>query len=65
MPLFHTLWTFLEGHRGEMFCTACLQTTKRIDRTVMEAEGRGAQRRHDRCAACGKVRLVCGIHDCS
>jgi hypothetical protein len=59
------LWQFLEGHRGELVCTQCLAAvlgaTGRIDRAVMEAEGRGAQRRYGQCSMCGKDRLVCGL----
>jgi hypothetical protein len=59
------LWVFLQGHRGHLFCSRCLGTaigaTTRIDRAVMDAEGRGAQRRYDRCSACGRERLVCGL----
>lgn len=60
-----TLWGFLEVRRGEMFCTACVASaigaTQRVDRVVIAAEGRGALRRHGRCAACGKDRLLCGL----
>jgi hypothetical protein len=59
------LWLFLRNHRGRAFCTRCLATaigaTARIDRAVMDAEGRGAQRRYDRCSTCGRDRLVCGL----
>lgn len=59
------LWRFLEEHRGRMFCTACLVAalgaTRRIDRLVLAAEGRGALRRHEHCSVCGKDRLVCGL----
>jgi hypothetical protein len=66
-PANHTdaLWLFLRNHRGRAFCTRCLATaigaTARIDRAVMDAEGRGAQRRYDRCSTCGRDRLVCGL----
>jgi hypothetical protein len=60
-----SLWRFLAEHRGEMFCTQCLAkallTTRRIDRVVLAAEGRGALRRHGVCGACGKDRLLCGL----
>ena len=59
------LWTFLETHRGQMFCTQCIATalhaTKRIDRAMLGAEGRGARRRYGTCASCGKERLLCGL----
>jgi hypothetical protein len=59
------VWQFLETHRGEMFCTQCialaLSATKRIDRAVIGAEGRGARRQHGRCSRCGKDRLLCGL----
>lgn len=59
------LWQFLESHRGQMFCTQCIATalfaTKRIDRAVLGAEGRGARRRYGTCASCGKERLLCGL----
>jgi hypothetical protein len=59
------LWRFLESRPGDRFCTRCLATaigaTGRIDRVVLELEGRGAERRHDRCSACNKERLLCGL----
>jgi hypothetical protein len=59
------LWRFLERRRGEMFCAQCLTaavaTTGRLDRALLGAEGRGARRRHGRCSACGKDRLLCGL----
>ena len=59
------LWEFLTSHRGRMFCTQCIATalfaTKRIDRAVLGAEGRGARRHYGTCAACGKERLLCGL----
>jgi hypothetical protein len=59
------LWKFLESHRGKMFCTQCIATalfaTKRIDRAVLGAEGRGARRQYGTCTSCGKERLLCGL----
>jgi len=59
------LWEFLTSHRGKMFCTQCIATalfaTKRIDRAVLGAEGRGARRQYGTCASCGKERLLCGL----
>ena len=59
------LWEFLTSHRGQMFCTQCVATalfaTKRIDRAVIGAEGRGARRQYGTCASCGKERLLCGL----
>ena len=59
------LWVFLTSHRGKMYCTQCIATalfaTKRIDRAVLGAEGRGARRQYGTCAACGKERLLCGL----
>ena len=59
------LWKFLEDHRGKMFCTQCIATalfaTKRIDRAVLGAEGRGARRQYGTCASCSKERLLCGL----
>lgn len=59
------IWRFLESRRGEMFCTQCitnaLLASKRIDRAILGAEGRGAKRQHGRCASCGKERLLCGL----
>jgi hypothetical protein len=59
------LWQFLESRRGKMFCTQCIATalfaTKRIDRAVLGAEGRGARRQYGTCASCGKERLLCGL----
>jgi len=59
------LWKFLEAHRGQMYCTQCIATalfaTKRIDRAVLGAEGRGARRQYGTCTSCGKERLLCGL----
>lgn len=59
------IWRFLEARRGEMFCTQCiaaaLLATKRIDRAVLGAEGRGALRRYGTCVKCAKERLLCGL----
>lgn len=59
------LWQFLESHRQEMFCAACLamalKATSRLDRALFVAEGRGARRRHGKCSICGKQRLLCGL----
>jgi len=59
------LWKFLESRRGEMFCTQCisnaLMATKRIDRAILSAEGRGARRQYGSCVICGKERLLCGL----
>ena len=59
------LWEFLTSHRGQMFCTQCIATalfaTKRIDRAVLGAEGRGARRQYGTCSSCGKERLLCGL----
>lgn len=59
------LWRFLEDHRAQMFCTQCIANalfaTRRIDRAVLGAEGRGARRRYGTCVSCGKERLLCGL----
>jgi hypothetical protein len=59
------LWEFLTNRRGKMFCTQCIAkalfATKRVDRAVLGAEGRGARRQYGTCAACGKERLLCGL----
>jgi hypothetical protein len=59
------LWSFLAAHRGQMFCTQCiaksLSASKRIDRAVIGAEGRGARRHYGTCASCGRERLLCGL----
>jgi hypothetical protein len=59
------IWRFLEAHRGDMFCTQCIAAalfaTKRIDRAILGAEGRGALRRYGTCVKCGKDRLLCGL----
>ena len=59
------LWEFLTSRRGQMFCTQCIATalfaTKRVDRAVLGAEGRGARRQYGTCASCGKERLLCGL----
>ncbi|MGH6689998.1 MAG: hypothetical protein ACREF4_04870 [Gammaproteobacteria bacterium] len=42
------MWRFLADHRGKMFCAQCLAAalgaSRRIDRALIAAEGRGAQR---------------------
>ena len=59
------LWEFLTSHRGQMFCTQCIATalfaTKRVDRAVLGAEGRGARRQYGTCSSCSKERLLCGL----
>jgi hypothetical protein len=66
-PMTHNqaIWRFLESRRGEMFCTRCianaLLATRRIDRAILGAEGRGARRVHGPCAGCGRGRLLCGL----
>jgi hypothetical protein len=59
------LWEFLTSHRGQMFCTQCIATalfaTKRVDRAVLGAEGRGARRQYGTCSSCRKERLLCGL----
>jgi hypothetical protein len=59
------VWRFLESRRGDMFCSQCiagaLRATKRIDRAIFSAEGRGARRLHGPCTACGRERLLCGL----
>ena len=63
--LSEALWSFLEGHRGRMYCTQCIANslfaTKRIDRAILGAEGRGARRHYGTCASCSKERLLCGL----
>jgi hypothetical protein len=59
------VWAFLERHRGTMHCTQCianaLTATRRIDRAILAAEGRGARRQYGNCTVCGKERLLCGL----
>jgi hypothetical protein len=59
------IWAFLEAHRGKMHCTQCianaLASTRRIDRAILAAEGRGARRQYGSCAVCGRERLLCGL----
>jgi len=59
------IWRFLDAHRGAMFCTQCIAialcASKRIDRAILGAEGRGALRRYGTCVQCGKERLLCGL----
>jgi hypothetical protein len=63
--LAHALWRFLTERRGQMFCATCIATalevTRRIDRVLFVAEGRGARRQYGLCAQCGKDRLLCGL----
>ena len=65
VPWNEAIWRFLETRRGEMFCTQCIATalsaSKRIDRAILGAEGRGALRRYGTCVKCGKERLLCGL----
>ena len=65
LVLGEALWLFLESRRGDAFCSACLaavlEAPRRIDRALMEAEGRGARRRYGPCATCGKDRLLAGL----
>jgi hypothetical protein len=64
-PWGDALWLFLESWRGTGFCAGCLRgvlaTTRRIDRTLLALEGRGARRYHAPCMMCGKDRLLCGL----
>ena len=59
------VWQILQNRRGEMLCLMCISAaigeTRRIDRAVMVAEGRGALRRYGQCAGCGRDRLLCGL----
>ncbi|MGH7343006.1 MAG: hypothetical protein ACREKH_21180 [Candidatus Rokuibacteriota bacterium] len=61
----HGLWRYLEAHRGQLFCSACLKkalaVVGRIDRAVIAAEGRGATRRYGPCSICRLDRLLCGL----
>lgn len=65
VPREQALWRFLDQHRGKLFCSSCiaeaLGTSRRIDRALIAAEGRGARRQHGPCSECGKSRLLCGL----
>jgi len=56
---------FLAQHAGSAYCAACISATvlagKDIDVAMRLLEGNGVYRRHDRCAACGKLRLVASL----
>ena len=65
MTYAEAVWRFLDGQRGQMFCSQCIGKAaladKRIDSALMSAEGRGAIRRYGTCVTCGKDRLLCGL----
>jgi len=56
---------FLAQHAGSAFCAACVSAAvldgKDIDVAMRLLEGSGVPRRHARCLACGKLRLVASL----
>jgi hypothetical protein len=61
----HAILNFLRQCAGEAFCADCLAHRlfdgKNIDVTMRHLEGSGVHRRHARCSACGKLRLVASL----
>jgi hypothetical protein len=61
----HAIMSFLTQRAGEGFCADCITrrlfTGKNIDVAMRHLEGNGVHRRHARCSACGKLRLVAGL----
>jgi hypothetical protein len=59
------IWFYLESRRGEAFCSVCLANvlgiSRRLDRTLIAVEGRGAWRHYGPCPTCGKDRLLTGL----
>jgi hypothetical protein len=57
-----TILTFLRQHGGEAFCADCITRRlfdgRNIDVAMRHLEGSGVHRRHARCSACGKSRLI-------
>jgi hypothetical protein len=56
---------FLSQHAGAAYCAACLSERlfngKDIDVAMRHLEGAGVYRRHERCSACRKLRLVASL----
>ena len=57
---------FLGQQPGNAFCSDCIAAKvfagkKNIDVAMRLLEGNGTYRRHDRCSACGKSRLVASL----
>ncbi len=62
----HAILNFLGQQPGGAFCSDCIATKvftgkKNIDVAMRLLEGNGMYRRHDRCSACGKSRLVASL----
>jgi len=60
-----TILNFLAQHAGSAFCAACVSEKlfagKDIDVAMRMLEGNGMYRRHGRCSACRKLRLVASL----
>jgi hypothetical protein len=60
-----TILGFLRQQPGRAFCAECIRrgilAGKNIDVALRHLEGNGMPRRHARCSACGKLRLVAGL----
>ena len=56
---------FLEEHRDEKFCAACLalklRGTREMTSAIAEVEGRGVRRAYGICSVCGNRRLVASL----
>jgi hypothetical protein len=61
----HAILNFLSQHAGSAYCAACISAKvfggREIDLTLRQLEGNGVHRRHDRCSACLKLRLVASL----
>jgi hypothetical protein len=62
----HAILNFLGQQPGNAFCSDCIAAKvftgkKNIDVAMRLLEGNGMYRRHDRCSACGKSRLVASL----
>jgi hypothetical protein len=62
----HAILNLLGQQPGSAFCSDCIAAKvftgkKNIDVAMRLLEGNGMYRRHDRCSACGKSRLVASL----
>ena len=61
----HAILNFLGQQPGSAFCADCIATKlfpgKNIDVAMRHLEGSGMYRRHGRCTACEKMRLVASL----
>ena len=57
---------FLSQHAGSAYCAACISAEvfgdgRNIDVALRHLEGNGVYRRHERCSACRRVKLVASL----